>query len=77
MQPDAKTRESLLNKKQAAKKATISVRTLDSRMASGDVPYIKLGGVVRFRASDIDDWINSCRVGGAKNKGRKLGGGGP
>jgi predicted DNA-binding transcriptional regulator AlpA len=76
MQSDAETRESLLNKRQAAKKATISVRTLGYRMATGEVPYYKLGGAVRFRSGDIDDWISSCRVGGVKNKIRNAGGSG-
>jgi excisionase family DNA binding protein len=68
MQDNAENCEPLLKKKHVCQRATISLRTLDYHLAKGDLPFIKLGGAVRFRAADIDNWLNSCRVSGVKRK---------
>jgi hypothetical protein len=71
MQTSAKTRpeeEALWDKSQACQKLKFSLRTLDYRIADGSIPYIKFRGAVRFVPRDIEDFINSHRVGGAKPK---------
>jgi excisionase family DNA binding protein len=68
MQDNAENCEPLLKKAHVCQRATISQRTLDYHLAKGHVPYIKLGGAIRFRAKDVDAWIDSCRIGGAKSK---------
>jgi excisionase family DNA binding protein len=66
MQDSAEQCEPLLKKREVCQRATISLRTLNYHLARGDLPYIKLGGAVRFRANDINDWIDSCRLGGGR-----------
>ena len=76
MQPNDKTRNlNLLKKGQVARQTQFSVRTIDYKMASGELPYIKFHGGVRFLPEDVDHWIKSRRVGGVKGKIRKAGGG--
>jgi predicted DNA-binding transcriptional regulator AlpA len=70
MQRNDKTR-SLLNKSQVAQRSQFSIRTIDYKMAAGELPFIKFRGAVRFLPEDVDHWISSHRVGGAKSKIRK------
>jgi predicted DNA-binding transcriptional regulator AlpA len=63
MQSSAKTcNDGLLNKKDVVTRLRISLRTLDYRIKDG-IPHIKIGGAVRFVASDIDNLIASHRIG--------------
>lgn len=61
----AQQADSLLNKKQAASFFDISAGTLERLMRDG-LPYIKLtpgaAGAVRFRLSDLADFVESRRV---------------
>jgi len=75
MQLNDKTRN-LLNKDQVAQRTQFSIRTIDYKMASGELPFVKFRGAVRFLPEDVDRWISSHRVGGVKSKIRK-GGAGP
>ena len=53
----------LLNRRQAAKKLKMGVRTIGTWMADGRLPYIKLSPrCVRFLESDIDKLISSHRI---------------
>lgn len=49
----------LLTRREAAARARISLRSLDSQLqgASGP-PVIRLGGRVLIREADFNDWIN-------------------
>jgi excisionase family DNA binding protein len=74
MQHNAKpsNEEGLLKKPDVCQKLVFSRRTLDYRIKDGTIPYIKIGGAVRFLRSDIDALIKSHRFGGASKstKGR-------
>jgi excisionase family DNA binding protein len=64
MQGSAKTcNEGLLKKKDVVTRLRISLRTLDYRIKDGTIPHIKIGGAVRFVASDIDKFIAERRIG--------------
>lgn len=47
----------LMNKKEAAAYLTIAVRTLDDWRATKRVPCVTIGGIVRFRRSDLDAFL--------------------
>jgi excisionase family DNA binding protein len=67
VQDNAKTsNESLWKKREVCQKLAFSLRTLDSRIADGTIPFVKIGGAVRFVPDDINRLIKSRRVGGAK-----------
>jgi predicted DNA-binding transcriptional regulator AlpA len=53
----------LLNKTQAAKRLGICVRTLDNRMADLKLPYVQIGKSIRFIPADIENYIQSHRIG--------------
>jgi hypothetical protein len=67
MQHNAKTgSDGLWKKPDVCRRLNISLRTLNYRLADGVVPYIKLGGAVRFVPDDIKKLEKSHRVGGMK-----------
>ncbi|MBT3637474.1 MAG: helix-turn-helix domain-containing protein [Opitutae bacterium] len=45
----------LMTKKQVAETLAVSERTLDRLLARGKLTKVKVGGCVRFRASEIDE----------------------
>lgn len=47
----------LATKKEAAQILRISLRTLDYLRTSGKITYLKIGGQVRFRSSDIREYM--------------------
>jgi len=47
----------LLTRRQAAAFLAISPRKLDSLVAGGDLPRIKIGSCVRFDRADLDVFI--------------------
>lgn len=50
--------ENLLDKKQVAELLNISVKTLDIKLSKGQGPRsMKLGRLVRFTQSDVQDFI--------------------
>ena len=49
--------ETLIDSRQAATKLGCSVRHLDSQRAAGKVPFIKIGNLVRFSPTVLDEWI--------------------
>ena len=64
----------LMNDKDAAKYLGLSVATLRAwryRQAAGQdqgedyPPYCKLGAAVRYKRTDLDDWVNRNIVGAA------------
>jgi predicted DNA-binding transcriptional regulator AlpA len=53
----------LLDTKAAAARVGLSPVTMDRLRLTGDGPrYAKLGKAVRYRPSDLDDWIESRLV---------------
>jgi predicted DNA-binding transcriptional regulator AlpA len=56
----AETAEVLVSAQTLAARLAVSVRTLWRLRASGKVPRpIKLGGNVRWRTEEIDDWVHA------------------
>jgi predicted DNA-binding transcriptional regulator AlpA len=52
----------LFTETQAAQRLLLSVRTLQGwRLTGGGPAYIKAGRAVRYRASDIEQWIEGRR----------------
>lgn len=51
----------LLNEKQAAEHLTVSPGTLSVWRSTGryNLPFIKVGSMVRYRLSDLDAWISA------------------
>jgi excisionase family DNA binding protein len=48
----------LLDQREAAQILKISVRTLERHRAAGTGPrFLRLGRLVRYRASDLEEWI--------------------
>jgi excisionase family DNA binding protein len=57
-----KIKTPILNTKEACLYLGISRATLARYMKSGDIPYIKLAGAVRFYESDILKFLDSKRI---------------
>lgn len=53
------TAENLLRKKEVAEMLACSVRTVDRLASSGRLTRVKVGGCVRFRASEVQAIINN------------------
>jgi excisionase family DNA binding protein len=64
LQDNAKTGgASLLKKADVCQKLSIKLRTLNYRLKDGTIPHVRIGGSVRFLPADIDNLINSSRIG--------------
>ena len=48
--------EPYLTKKTLALKWQVTRRSINRWMAEGKLPYIKIGGLVRFRGSDVEEF---------------------
>ncbi len=55
---------SLLDRHGAAQLLNFSVRTVDTRIATGDLPHVRLGRLIRFKPSDLAAYIEANRVPG-------------
>ena len=57
--------ETLFSNAEAAAYIGVEKETLDCWRCSGRylIPFIKVGRLVKYRKSDLDDWLNSRRVG--------------
>jgi excisionase family DNA binding protein len=52
--------DSLLDQKTAAKLLGVSVRTLERHRITGTGPrFARLGRLIRYRRSDLDDWVQA------------------
>lgn len=50
----------LLNTAQAAERVCLSARTLERLRAAGKGPkYLRIGRWIRYRAEDLDKWLES------------------
>jgi excisionase family DNA binding protein len=50
-----------LNVEEAADYLNVSVRFVRDRRRDGQLPAIKLGGLLRFHPDDLDAYIESCQ----------------
>jgi Bacterial regulatory protein, Fis family len=53
----------LWNKTRTARALGICVRTLDYKLAKGQIPHVKIGRIIRFVPADIEVFINAHRIG--------------
>ena len=56
------TAPSLLNKQEAAIYLGVTPRWMTESVTLRRIPYVKLGHYVRFRRSDLDDYIEANTV---------------
>lgn len=52
----------LLTKKEVAKCLSCSVRNVDTLRKTAGLPYVLMGRLVRFRPSDIQEWMRSLNT---------------
>jgi excisionase family DNA binding protein len=52
----------LVDKRDVARHVKKSVRSVERLMYSGRIPYIRVGGVVRFRLNDVDRALSCFEV---------------
>ena len=57
--------DSLLTKRQVAKKLTISERTVDNLMRAKSLAFVRIGRAIRFEPSALDAFMKSYRVNAA------------
>lgn len=56
--------ERLYTPKETARLLNVPVRTLERwRWERSNLPYVKVGRAVRYRASDLDAWLDANVVG--------------
>jgi len=51
-----------LSTKEAARRLGITPRTLYRFIDNGDLPAYRMGRVIRLQQSDVDAYIETCRV---------------
>jgi excisionase family DNA binding protein len=61
-QVDTSSDVGLLDRKQAAKKLTISERALHDKIHQNKIPYVKIGRFYRFLPRDLDAYIEAHRI---------------
>ena len=49
--------ENLYTKIDLSEQLSLSIGTIDNHMKSGNLKYLKIGKAVRFKDSDIDEWL--------------------
>ena len=54
--------EELLTKAEAAERLKVSQSTLDRIVLDGDLPAYRIRGQMRYKRSDVDAYLNRCRV---------------
>lgn len=59
---------SMLNVPEAAKRLTISAKTLYRLAALGQIPHLRVGRSLRFRIEDLDRWLEQRRVAGPRRR---------
>ncbi len=54
--------DSLLGVKELAEYIGVSVQWVYERVQLKEIPYIKVGKLLRFRKSDIDTWLDDLKI---------------
>ncbi len=49
-----------------AQRLNMKPKTLYVRVSEGDLPYYRIGRLIRFRRDEIDRWLENQRAGGVK-----------
>lgn len=56
--------EPLVDAKAVATHLAVPVSWVFESARSGAIPHLRLGRYVRFRLSEVDEWLERCRDGG-------------
>ena len=56
--------EALLTPKQVSQALQVSISVIYKWTHMGFIPHYKLGGQVRFKEKDIQDWLNKRKIKG-------------
>ena len=56
----------ILTAPEVAKLLKVSTRSILRWKAKGEIPYLKVGDLLRFRRCDIDVWLSQNSVGSSK-----------
>ena len=56
--------DSFLSINDLSKYLGIKPKTLYSWVAKGILPHYRIGGLIRFKKKDIDQWVEACRRNG-------------
>jgi excisionase family DNA binding protein len=65
MTDEHKSNEPLMNAEEVGEYLGLTKGTIYQKVSKGEIPFLKLGHTVRFRRSEIDQWIekqNAARV---------------
>jgi len=52
----------LLTAKEVADRLNCSASTVYAKASRGEIPALKLGGMLRFDPEGIEEWVSKCRV---------------
>lgn len=58
--------DTLLTAQQVASKLQVSLRWVYRQALAGVIPYMRIGGMFRFRLSEIEKWLDSQKPHGAR-----------
>ena len=58
MAPDHLESNRLLTAAEAGRFLGYSEGTVRNKASAGEIPYVKLGTALRFRLSDLEDWVD-------------------
>lgn len=58
--------EKLLTRHEVAERLALSLASVDRLLASGRLPFLRIGGAIRFRPAAIDQWLDRDCTAGAK-----------
>ena len=61
----------LLTRRDAAKQLRVSLRTVDSLIATGDIPVVRIGSAVRIRPAALERLVDARETKGIRAKHRK------
>ncbi|MEK7355627.1 MAG: helix-turn-helix domain-containing protein [Bdellovibrionota bacterium] len=60
----------LINVAEAAEQLGIASKTLYKWVESGQIPYVRIGRLIRFREADLEEWLeinlHGLRIEGAR-----------
>jgi len=54
--------QQLLTIEEASKLLSVKISRLRTAVFKREIPFVKIGHLVRFRASDLDTWVSSKTI---------------
>ena len=55
--------DNFITRREASQYLNISLSTLDRLLRSRQIPFVKLGGRVYFTKAQLNEWVESLKVG--------------